>query len=282
MQEVVILTGNELRHRFFRKAVGLSESVRVLRSYCEGLEDTTLDRVRREGSEIQVNHLLRRARVEHDFFGAFDEFVPDESSPEVIPRGDINGEEYYEEILELDPDLLVAYGCSIIQDPLLSEYQGRFLNVHLGLSPYYRGTGTNFWPLVNGEPEYVGATFMHIDEGVDTGEVIHQIRARIYSGDGPHQIGNRLIADMTRAYVELIREFDELEEVEQPPEPEETRYYRKDDYSTEATRQLYRNFEEGMVEDYLGEQEERVRNAPIARNPVLEGAVEIPTFGLDE
>src|SRR5690606_10372264 len=104
---------------------------------------------------------------------------------------------------------------SLIREPLLSAFQGRFLNVHLGLSPYYRGSGTNFWPLVNGEPEFVGATFMHIDAGVDTGEVIHQIRARIFPGDTPHQIGNRLIADMARVYAALIRDFDRLERM--PP-----------------------------------------------------------------
>ncbi len=37
---------------------------------------------------------------------------------------------------------------------------------------------------------------MHIDAGVDTGEVIHQMRARVALGDSPAQIGNRLIVDM--------------------------------------------------------------------------------------
>ena len=39
----------------------------------------------------------------------------------------------------------------------------------------------------------VGATFMYIDAGIDTGEIIHQIRADIVIGDSPHSIGNRLI-----------------------------------------------------------------------------------------
>ena len=61
------------------------------------------------------------------------------------------------------------------------------------MSPYYRGSGTNFWPFVNNELQFIGATFMHIDEGVDTGEIIHQIRANIFHDDNIHQIGNRLI-----------------------------------------------------------------------------------------
>jgi methionyl-tRNA formyltransferase len=164
----------------------------------------------------------------------------------------------------------VAYGCSLIKDPLLSEYEGRFLNVHLGLSPYYRGTGTNFWPLVNGEPEYIGATFMHIDEGVDTGEIIHQLRARVHPGDNPHDIGNRLIADVGRLYPELVRRFDELHPVEQPPEPDEEHYYRSADYSPAATAQLYENFENGLVEEYRQHRDERVADVPIVKHPVLD------------
>jgi len=48
----------------------------------------------------------------------------------------------------------------------------------LGLSPYYLGSGTNYWPLVNEKPEFVVATFMHIDTDIDTEEIIHQIRAK--------------------------------------------------------------------------------------------------------
>jgi folate-dependent phosphoribosylglycinamide formyltransferase PurN len=270
MTDVVVLTGAELRHQFMRMALAAAEGVDVVRSYCESVEGTALDRAYEAGSQVQIDHLERRARVEEDFFGSFVRFAEDESNPVEIPRGDINDERYYEAITDLDPDLLVAYGCSIIEDPLLSAYEGRLLNVHLGLSPYYRGTGTNFWPLVNGEPEYVGATFMHLDEGVDTGDVIHQLRARVYEGDGSHQIGNRVIADAAEVYAEIIRRFDDLADIDHPaPEDHDEHYYRSDDFSDEATEQLYENFDTGMIEAYLDEQDRRTDAVPILENPAL-------------
>ena len=45
---------------------------------------------------------------------------------------------------------------------------------------------------------------MHIDEGIDTGEVIHQIRANIFPEDNTHTIGNRLILDSFKTCVKLI------------------------------------------------------------------------------
>ncbi|WP_336001794.1 formyltransferase family protein [Halorientalis halophila] len=269
MKRIVVLTSSELRHDFLRKAIALADGIDVVRTYCEGLSGTTLDKVKQEGDEIQVRHLEARDRSERDFFGPFVDLAPDESNPKSVDRGAINDSDVFEEITSLDPDLLVAYGCSIVEDPLLSAFEGRFLNVHLGLSPYYRGTGTNFWPLVNGEPEFVGATFMHLDDGIDTGEVIHQLRARIHPRDSPHEIGNRLISDVATVYPEVIRKFDELEPVENVPEPDEAKYYEKSDYSTEATRKLYENFDSGLIPEYLAEREERIEAAPIVENPVL-------------
>lgn len=269
-KSIIILTGDSLRHDYMRKSFGLAEGIEVLRTYRETARDTLLQDARDEGEEIRITHLERRSVSEHDFFASFVEQAPDESNPIDIPKGEINDREHYEEIVELDPDLLVTYGSSIIGDPLLSEYEDRFLNCHLGLSPYYRGTGTNFWPLVNGEPEYVGATFHYLVEEIDAGEIIHQLRARVYPNDGPHDIGYRLVTDACRLYPEIVRQFDSLHSVEQPSEPDESHYYRSSDYNSAATQQLYDNFADGMIDEYLENYDERVAAVPIVKHSSLD------------
>jgi hypothetical protein len=284
-KRIVLLTGSELRHAFFRKAMALMPGILVLRSCCEGTEKSLRNLVEaragaRAGVEkradqaggtadLELAHLAARERSEEDFFGPFVELAPDRSHPVHLPKGAINEAEHTAAITELRPDLLLAYGCSIIREPLLSAFAGRFLNAHLGLSPYYRGSGTNFWPLVNGEPEYVGATFMFIDAGVDTGEVIHQLRARVFPGDTPHSIGNRLIADMTPVYAEIARRFAELVPLPPLPAPAQARVYRKQHFTADATRTLYERFAGGLVERYLADREQRWAEAPILENPAL-------------
>jgi hypothetical protein len=263
--------------------MALMPGILVLRSYCEGTEKSlrTLVEARagagtgieaRAGeadADLELAHLAARERSEEDFFGPFVELAPDHSQPVHLPKGAINEAEHAAAITELRPDLLLAYGCSIIREPLLGTFQGRFLNVHLGLSPYYRGSGTNFWPLVNGEPEYVGATFMFIDAGIDTGPIIHQLRARIFKGDTPHSIGNRLIADMTPVYAEIARRFAELPRLPPLPAPAQAKVYRKQHFTAHATRTLYRRFEGGLVDRYLADREQRWAKAPILENPAL-------------
>lgn len=271
MKRIIILTGSELRHDFFRKFIGLSEGIEVIKSYCEGLEKSLRVTTEQDDSNniYRLQHLSAREASEQEFFGLFVEKSSDYSNPVSLPKGDINNEQHTQEIIKANPDLLIAYGCSIIREPLLSAFKGRFINVHLGLSPYYRGSGTNYWPLVNNEPEYVGATYMHINAGIDTGEVIHQIRARCCWGDTPSQIGNRLIIDMSKVYAKLIVNYDQLESMPQIPVPKNEKLYKQKDYTEESVAMLYQNFNDQIIDRYLSEQSSRCEQVPIIENSVL-------------
>ena len=244
----------------------------MLSSYCENQENDLRSQVEasREDQQFRVMHLNARAESERLNFEASVNTGTDNSNPIELTRGTINNDQYVVSIIDSRPDLLLAYGCSIIKEPLLSTFSGCFINVHLGLSPYYRGSGTNYWPLVNGEPEYVGATFMHIDSGIDTGEIIHQIRATIMHGDTPSNLGNRLIRKMTSVAEELVVGFDAIVPMAQPLEPPDARMYRSKDFSESSVIELYENFKNGLVDRYLNEQVERCARVPILSNPALE------------
>jgi len=268
----VILTGSELRHEFFRKTLAASPRINILNSYCETHENNLRSQVEssQENHHLRLRHLNARAESETLYFQESVNSGIDNSKPIALNHGAINSDRSVASIIDLNPDLLFAYGCSIIREPLLSTFSGRFVNVHLGLSPYYRGSGTNYWPLVNGAPEYVGATFMHIDQGIDTGEIIHQVRATAMPGDTPSNLGNRLIQKMTLVAEQLITSFDTIVPMTQPPEPPDARRYRSKDFSESSVAELYENFENGLVDRYLDEQVERCARVPILSNPALE------------
>lgn len=270
MKRIIILTGSEKRHAFFRFFIGLSKGIEILQTYCEGLEKSLASRLTTQ-SEITLRsrHVEAREQSEEDFFGLFVQHQTDRSHPEFIPKGEINSDACVKRIVSLDPDIIVTYGSSLIREPLINAFAGRFINVHLGLSPYYRGSGTNYWPLVHGKPEYVGATFMHIDTGIDTGSIIHQIRARLCWGDSPSSIGNRLIVDMARTYRQIIEQFDNLQDMPSLPTPEQVYECKRKEFSEESVATLYENFQNGLVERYLQERQVRCSAVPILENPAL-------------
>jgi methionyl-tRNA formyltransferase len=148
------------------------------------------------------------------------------------------------------PDVVLVFGTGILREPLLSAFDGRILNIHLGLSPYYRGAGTNFWPLVNREPEYVGATIHYLDTGIDTGPILSHARPRIERGDGPHDIGNRTIVAAAQALLRAAAAH--VSGVARAvPQWSGGRLYQRKDFSADAVRILHRNFETGMIGEYL-------------------------------
>jgi phosphoribosylglycinamide formyltransferase-1 len=267
---IIVLTGSEVRHRFFRIMIADDPDINVIASYCEGTEKSLKARVdlSPDATPTLRRHVEARGQSEHDFFYNAIKSTPDNSRPIHIKKGDINSADVIRDIVASGPDLLVCYGSSLIKGQLLEQFKGRFLNVHLGLSPYYRGSGANVWPLINNEPEFVGATFMYIDAGVDTGDIIHQIRAKLVLGDGPHSIGNRLIADMIESYKAVIKAFPRLAAMPQPEKIGGKLYYQKD-FTSAACITLYRNFSNGLVENHLDNIVERNRRAPLIENHAL-------------
>ena len=131
--KIIILTGSELRHNFMRKAIALEPDFKILCSYCEGSERNISQAINpdEEGAEKQYRHLAARKESEEDFFRPFVRLAPDLSHPKSISKGTINDPENVEEIMDQNPDLIIAYGCSLIKGPLLNAFEGRFLNLHV-------------------------------------------------------------------------------------------------------------------------------------------------------
>jgi phosphoribosylglycinamide formyltransferase 1 len=268
MKNIIILTADQLRHTYMRKAIALNSNIRVLKSFCEAKSKEIYKNIEKnDNDESQLIHIKLREQSEKDIFQSFVDLTADESNPVSIKKGDINSDEVIKEIIDLNPDFILAYGCSIINPPLIQHFKNKFLNVHLGLSPYYRGSGTNFFPFVNNEPDNVGATFMYIDEGIDTGDIIHQIRAEIYFGDSIHQIGNRLISKIAYTYIEIINNFENLVDIKQPENKKDGLYYKGSDFTPKSVEKMYKNFENGLVSKYLHLKENE--KCKLYQNPVL-------------
>mgnify|MGYP001463031012 CR=1 FL=1 len=262
MVKIIILTGNHVRHEFIKKYLSSNNKIHVLKTFCEKLPDI---KNKNSMKPFEKNHLLQREISENDFFSNFNDNVRDKSNSIFLKYGFINDDKFYKQIISLSPDLIVTYGCSIIGEKLIDSFEDRILSVHLGLSPYYMGTGCNFWPLVNGEPEYIGATFLHLDKGIDTGDIIHQIRARVYSGDKPHQIGNRLIGDVAKELIKIICNWKKIKDSRFIPKTHFRRVYKKKDFSEKAVSLLYGKLEKS-INEYLNNIEIRNKNAPIIEN----------------
>jgi len=271
VKNIVIITSDSIRHNYFKTVFSHNKDINILRSYVESTSTFELTKKKIDKnslSDLADLHLIARHNTEYDFFSDTIEYCEDRSNSKIIKKGDINKSKIVDEIVELAPDLIVTYGCSIIKSALLDAFRDRIINVHLGLSPYYFGSGTNFHCLVNNEFQFEGYTFMYMDEGIDTGKVIHQARAEIFPFDNPHQIGNRLIKQMTRDFIKLIANF-ELVEKKDILTDFLGKTYKNKDATDESTHQLYNNFANGAVVDYLKNKDKLLGKFPIVEQNFL-------------
>ena len=68
---------------------------------------------------------------------------------------------------------LVSYGYRyIIKKDILDKLCNSAINLHISFLPWNRGADPNFWSFIEGTPK--GVTIHHLDEGVDTGDIIVQ------------------------------------------------------------------------------------------------------------
>ncbi len=107
-----------------------------------------------------------------------------ESARNIMRVRNINSAEVAQAIEAANPDAIIVSGGRILRDPVLrcaSRYG--MINMHPGLSPYYRGIACTFWSLYNEEPEYAGVTIHYLTAGIDSGDIILSGRPPLEESD---------------------------------------------------------------------------------------------------
>ncbi|MGG9960071.1 formyl transferase [Ferruginibacter sp. SUN106] len=84
---------------------------------------------------------------------------------------------------QLQPDIVIVNGTRIISKKILQCTNATFINMHVGITPWYRGSHGGYWALYNNDIENFGTTIHLVDTGVDTGGVLQQAFIKPGKGD---------------------------------------------------------------------------------------------------
>jgi methionyl-tRNA formyltransferase len=257
--KVAILTSNHYRHKYFinevskhHEVVGvvMEEKSFIPLKYADNKKDERI---------IQEHFLLREKEEEQNF----DKEVLDGISVLALPAKSVNTNEVLAYLLSKSPDYLFVYGTGIIGEELIKEFDGRIINMHLGLSPFYRGAGTNFYPIYNNEPEFCGVTIHYLDAGIDTGEIISRGRAVIKAKDNPHSLGCRIIKVGIKLIIESLERIREnnFRPIKQNLGIGKV-YYRKD-FNAQKVTKVYELIANGQFEKIENKQFNLLQEVPV-------------------
>jgi methionyl-tRNA formyltransferase len=86
----------------------------------------------------------------------------------------VNSDETMGILKEIHPSVVVISGTRIISDKVLNCVPSKFLNIHAGITPRYRGVHGAYWALVENNPKACGVTVHLVDPGIDTGNILEQ------------------------------------------------------------------------------------------------------------
>jgi folate-dependent phosphoribosylglycinamide formyltransferase PurN len=186
-------------------------------------------------SETMQYYFQRVIDAERKVFGEIG-FMPSNVKTLSMKSGDLNLASTTQLTDALESDVYIVFGASYIKGWLIDFLvdKGAF-NIHMGISPYYRGSSCNFWALYDGNPSYVGATIHLLSKGLDSGDMLFHCIPELQVNDTSFDFTMRSVRVAHNALVSKVSsgEIFDMEPVKQDKKFE-IRYTRNSDFNDEV------------------------------------------------
>jgi methionyl-tRNA formyltransferase len=121
----------------------------------------------------------------------------------------INTPESVRLVSSLEPDVILVFGTGIVGGRILSLASTLALNMHTGISPYYRGADCTFWPVHNQELHMLGATVHECTKELDGGRIFGTTRTQLHKDDNLFAVFARCVMAGADLYANRVRELTE-------------------------------------------------------------------------
>ena len=139
----------------------------------------------------------------------------------------------------LNSDLYIVFGSSYIKGKLVDFLvKHKAINIHIGVSPYYRGTDCNFWALYDDNPHLVGATIHMLSKGLDSGPMLYHAMSNIKTN--PFEYTMSTVKAAFHSIAERIKDKSifEIEPIVQD-KSKEVRYSKKIEFNEKVVKNYF-------------------------------------------
>lgn len=227
---------------------------------------SSLAKIRRHGLRGSLAILRKRIRslasrrrdaaIQTRYFGdawkLLDETIP------VLETPSINADAVRDRLLSEHPHVILGHGTSLVKAHII-DTAPLALNLHWGLSPYYRGSHCTAWALLLWDPYNIGVTIHKLTKQVDGGDVVAQARAMVHAGDSVHSINMQLTYLGTNLVVKALDRLKAGEELTLQKQDFSLGYLvRERQWTTHTQRQLDQICHDGAIEAMLEKPSRRI------------------------
>ena len=253
---VLLFSGSHSRHLFvLSKLLQLDADFRVVVMERESvMPEPPTNIATRDRANFDL-HFNNRLQVETAAFGELS-FRTTFSEIDMFICGpkSLNAKETVDFVKQEANDVCIVFGCDLIKGDLLRALPALSLNFHLGLSPWYKGSATLFWPFYFMEPQCSGVTIHKIVAAADAGEVLHQSVPILKKGMGIHDVGVATVLQGANDLVNALKKILSGTELSFTPQTTHGRLFLTRDFEPQHLRVNYDLFNDRMVDEYLAGQ----------------------------
>lgn len=251
--KLVMIIGSHPRHMYLASEVaktGLLAGL-VIQKREPMIGEAKLE-LSKELQELYDYHFKLRADMEDKYFGHIrkEALVSDIPSIDVLPS-ELNGKKTISFIKDINADTIVSYGPDLFTQEMIELCPNRIFNIHGGLSPYYKGAATMFWPFYFLEPNYVGTTLHHISLKIDAGNIVHQSVPKLEYGDGMHEVACKAMVSTAKDLKEIVKMMDRGVVLEGEKQRKNGKLFLEKDWRPEHLRLIYEVYNDKIVDEYL-------------------------------
>lgn len=251
--KITIFTSNQPRHlALVNKLSSVAEKIYAIIECNTVFPGKVQDFFKK--SDIMKCYFENVMNAENSLYGDIS-FSKNNVSTLSIKSGDLNllNKEQLQEALS--SDLYVVFGASYIKGWLIDHLVNhKAINIHMGLSPYYRGSSCNFWALYDHKPEYVGSTIHLLSKGLDSGPMLYHAVPKL-NNSSPFEFTMKSVEAAQQSLVERISTKEIFNYIpQQQDKTQEIRYTRNSDFTDLVAEEfLSRNLKNSDIANLINE-----------------------------
>ena len=202
--------------------------------------------ISKRDARLWDTHFTNRVKAEDKYFEQ-QEF-PD-TELRVVGATHLESKMSVDFVKEINPDVVLVFGCGMIRGDLADVLPELSINLHLGLSPRYRGAATLFWPFYFLEPQWAGCTFHKIVHEPDAGEILHQCVPALHKRMKIHEVACNAVIKATFDMGRLLDNFSNGWFFQEQTATGKNFLAR--DFQPAHLRMIYEVYDDDIVEQYL-------------------------------
>lgn len=247
--KVLLATGNHPRHNYLARILHENNALHAL------ITETRENFIPEPPVELEpalkqcfITHFSKRERAENSIFNLTPPIIENQL---IIPSDGLNSKETIDFILNSNPDIIITAGIGLIGGEVLRACPKEIWNIHGGLSPWYKGAITHFWPSYHLQPQYTGCTIHRINSGIDSGDIIHQTPAVLEEGDGLHQLSSKSLKFAFESIIPLLDLLKKQGELKSLKQGKTGKLWLKKDWHPQHLELIYGFYNDRIVDAYL-------------------------------